>query len=124
MHVVHNYGAAGHAETTRYALWDVAVHGHFITEARDRLDTAVTSYGDEYARARVMSRIKLASRVMVTGDLGEAAMINGQALDAATTIRSRRVVDDMRTLSSFGEPHQRLAEIAELTHRVDSAVIV
>lgn len=45
-------------------------------------------------------------------------------LDAATIIRSRRVADDLRTLSRFAQPHVRRTGVAELTHRIDSAVIV
>ncbi len=82
------YDAAQHAGDTGHALWDVAVHGHFITEARHRLSMAVIGHGEEFARARAMSQIKLSSLVMVTGDPCEAALIGGQALDKASTIRS------------------------------------
>jgi hypothetical protein len=119
-----HYDAAEHTGSTGEALWDVAVHGNFISAARHRLDTAVTSYGDEFARGRVLCQIKFASLVMVTGDPGEAALIGGQAVDAAATIRSRRVADDMRDLRRFGEPHQRLAEVAELSYRIGSVMIV
>jgi hypothetical protein len=121
---VRYYVAARHAGETGHALWYVAVHGHFIVEARHRLSIAVTGHGDEFARARVVDQIKLASLVMVTGDPGEAAVIGGQALDAANTIRSRRVADLMRDLRRFGGPHERLTEVAELIHRIGSAVVV
>ena len=121
---VRYYDAARHAGETGCALWDVAVHGHFIAEARHRLSTAVTGRGEAFARTRVMAQIRLASLVMVTGDPGEAAVIGGQALGAASAIRSRRVADLMRELRRFGEPHKRLAEVAELTHRIGSAVVV
>ncbi|MGH3549100.1 MAG: XRE family transcriptional regulator [Pseudonocardiaceae bacterium] len=118
------YDAAQHAGDTGHALWDVAVHGHFISEARHRLSTAVTGHGEEFARARAMSQIKLSSLVMLTGDPCEAAAIGGQALDATTTIRSRRAADDMRDLRRFGEPHERLTAVAELIHRIGSVVVV
>jgi hypothetical protein len=118
------YDAAQHAGDTGHALWDVAVHGHFITEARHRLSTAVIGHSEEFARARTMSQIKLSSLVMVTGDPCEAALIGGQALDAASTIRSRRVADDMRDLRRFGEPHRQLTAVAELTHRIGSIVVL
>ena len=79
---------------------------------------------EELARSRVMDQIQLASLVMVNGDPGEAAVIGGQALDTASIIRFRRVADDMRALCRFGEPPKRLTEVAELTHRIGSAVVV
>ncbi|MDQ3763582.1 MAG: XRE family transcriptional regulator [Actinomycetota bacterium] len=121
---VRDYDAVAHAEATGRTLWDIAVHGHFVAEARDRLSTAATGYREERARGRVMSQIKLASLVMVTGDPDEAAVIGGQALDAASTIRSQRAADDMRELRRFSEPHQRLTAVAELTQRIGSAVVL
>jgi hypothetical protein len=121
---MHYYDAAQHAGDTGHALWDVALLGHFTTEARHRLCTAVTGHGEEFARARAMSQIKLASLVMVTGDPCEAASIGGQALDAVNTIRSKRAVDDMRDLRRFGEPHEQLAGVAELIHRIGAVVVV
>jgi hypothetical protein len=118
------YDAAQHAGDTGHALWDIALLGHFTTEARHRLCSAVTGHGEEFARARTMSQIKLASLVMVTGDPCEAASIGGQALDAVTTIRSKRAADDMRDLRRFGEPHEQLAGVAELIHRIGAVVVV
>jgi hypothetical protein len=119
------YNAAQHTAETGRALWDAAVHhGHFIAEARDRLSTAVTGRGQESARGRVMDQIKLASLVMVTGDPTEAAVIGGQALDAMGTIRSQRAADDMRDLRLFAQPHERRPGVAELIHRIGSAVVV
>ncbi len=118
-----NYNAAQHTGETGRALGDIAIHhGHFITEARHRLSTAVTGRGEEFARGRVMDQLNLASLVMVTGDPCEAALIGGQALDAASTIRSRRAADDMRDLRRLGEPYERLTAVAELTHRIGSVV--
>lgn len=59
------------------------------------LNAAVTTGpGEKFARARVVDQLKLASLVM------------------------------MRELRRFGEPYKRLAEVAELTHRIGSAVVV
>ncbi|MGH3811332.1 MAG: XRE family transcriptional regulator, partial [Pseudonocardiaceae bacterium] len=122
---VRYYDAAQHALDNGRALWDVAIHhGHFIAEARHRLITAVTGHGEEFVLARVQGQIKLSSLVMVTGDPGEAAVIGGQALDSASTIRSRRAADDMRDLRRFSEPHERLTVVAELTHRIGSVMVL
>lgn len=118
------YDVARHAGETGCALWHVAVHGHFITEARHRLSTAVAGREEEFARTRTLDQIKLASLVMVMGDPSEAAVLGGQALDAANTIRSRRVADLMRDLRRFGGPHEGLTGVAELTQRISSAVVL
>jgi hypothetical protein len=118
------YDAAQHAGDTGHALWDVAVLGHFTTEAHHRLSAAVTGHGERFARARTMSQIKLASLVMATGDPCEAATVGGRALEAISTIRSRRAADDMRDLRRFAEPHTQLTGVAELIHRIGTVVVV
>lgn len=120
---VRYYNAAVHTDVSGYALWEIAVHGHFLAEARHRLSTVATAIGEEFARARARSQIKLASLVMLAGDPDEAAVIGWQALDAASTIRSQRAADDMRDLRRFAEPHERLPGVAELIHRIGSAVV-
>ncbi|MGH3823803.1 MAG: XRE family transcriptional regulator [Pseudonocardiaceae bacterium] len=121
---VHYYNAGWHASCTGSALWDIAVDGYFIAEARQRLSDAMTGLGEEFARGRAMSQIQLASLVMATGDPGEAAAIGNQALDAVRVIRSRRAADYLRELRRFAEPHVRLTAVAELTHRIGSIVVV
>jgi hypothetical protein len=118
------YDAAVHAGEIGRALADVAVHGHFITEARHHLSTAVTGHEEDHARLRVLSQSKLASLVMATGDPSEAAVIGGQALDALSTIRSRRAADDMRDLRRFSKPHKRITAVAELIHRIGTVVVI
>src|SRR5439155_5124970 len=73
------YDSAQHSGDTGHALWDLAVHGHFVGEARSRLAAAVSGHGDAYARSRAISGTKLASLVMVTGDPCEAASIGSRA---------------------------------------------
>ncbi|MFZ2119156.1 MAG: XRE family transcriptional regulator [Pseudonocardiaceae bacterium] len=118
------YDAAQHAGDTGHALWDVAVLGHFTTEAHHRLRAAVTGHGERFARARTMSQIKLASLVMATGDPCEAATVGGRALEAVSTIRSRRAADDTRDLRRFAEPYTQLTGVAELIHRIGTVVVV
>lgn len=118
------YDAAQHAGDTGHALWDVAILGRFATEARYRLITAVAGHGEEFARARTMSQIKLASLEMAIGDPCEAAVVGGRALDAVSTIRSRRAADDMRDLRRFGESHAQLGGVAELIYRIGTVVVI
>lgn len=117
------YDTAQHAGDTGHALWDTAVRGHFYAEARDRLASAVTGHGDEFARARAISQTKLASLVMAVGDPAEAAMLGSLALDWAGTVKSRRAADDLRDLHRFALVHDNVTEVAELRHRIGTALV-
>lgn len=95
----------------------------FAAEARHRLTQAVAEHGEQYVRARAISQTKLASLVMATGDPVEAALLGGRALDWAGNVKSRRAADDLRDLHRFALPHDNLAEVAELRHRIGTAVV-
>lgn len=117
------YDRAQHAGDTGHALWDTAVKGHFLSEARARLTLAVHGHDDGHARSRAISQIKLASLVMATGEPEEAASLGGLALDWAGPIRSRRAADDLRDLRHISAPHKGITSVAELTQRIGTAVV-
>ncbi|MFT7837708.1 helix-turn-helix transcriptional regulator [Saccharothrix sp. BKS2] len=117
------YDTAQHSGDTGHALWDTAVRGHFYEEGRERLALAVAEHGDEFARARAISQTKLASLVMAVGDPTEAVALGSLALDWAGTVRSRRAADDLRDLHRFALPHDNVTEVAELRHRIGTAVV-
>ncbi|WP_228708253.1 XRE family transcriptional regulator [Amycolatopsis keratiniphila] len=108
------YDKAQHAGDTGHALFDLAVDGRFVGEARDRLALAVAGHSQPYARSRAISGIKLASLTMRAGDPVEAAQIGARALQEAGTITSRRAADDLRELRTFAQDHRRVSEVAEL----------
>ncbi len=95
------YDSAQHAGDTGHALFDIAVHGSFIGEARDRLTAAVDGHADTAARSRTMSTIKLASLVMATGDPDEATTIANQALGRARDLKSQRANEDIAELRRY-----------------------
>lgn len=95
------YDSAQHAGDTGHALFDIAVHGSFVGEARDRLAAAVNGHADAAARSRTMSTIKLASLVMATGDPDEATTIAGQALGRARDLKSQRAAEDIAELRRY-----------------------
>ena len=66
---------------------------------------------------------KLASLTMATGDPIQAVQIGLDALNAASTVRSRRVTDDLRELSRFAAAHQHLDEVAHLRHRISTLAL-
>ncbi|MFE7720716.1 helix-turn-helix domain-containing protein [Nocardia rhizosphaerihabitans] len=100
------YDSAQHAGDTGHALFDIAVHGSFVGEARERLSAAVNGHADAAARSRTMSTIKLASLVMATGNSDEALAIAGQAIGRARELKSQRAAED-------------IAELRRYAHRAD-----
>ncbi|MFG6197791.1 hypothetical protein [Nonomuraea sp. JJY05] len=115
------YDAAQHAGDTGHALYDLAIHGQFVSEASHRLASAVEGHGAAYVRSRAISGTKLASLTMVNGDPQEAAHIGVRALADAGTVRSRRTQSDLEELSRFAHPHQRHSQVAELRRRIREA---
>ncbi|WP_431955838.1 XRE family transcriptional regulator [Nocardia lijiangensis] len=95
------YDSAQHAGDTGHALFDLAVRGSFASEARSRLAAAVAGHGDEAARSRTMSTIKLASLVMATGDRDEAVSIGTTAITRAGAVKSKRAGEDIQELRNF-----------------------
>lgn len=118
------YDVAHHNGDTGHALWDLAVHaGGDPTEAATRLRTAVEGHTDDYARSRTMSRIKLASLTMATGDPQEATDIGRRALGDAMSIRSRRAADDLRDLDQIAAPYCTNTDIENLRHEIRTSLV-
>jgi hypothetical protein len=114
------YNDARHAQFTGRTLFDLAVLGHNLAqEVTDRLTAAAAGHiADNNTRSRVICLTKLASLAMVTGDPIQAATMGHAAVDAAGTIRSRQVTEELRELARYAAPHQHLDEVAHLLHRI------
>jgi hypothetical protein len=110
-----------HQALTGHALVDLAIAGR-KTQAGERLAYAVAHDGQWYARLRVTSRVKQATLLMATGDPREGAAVGNTALDEAGTIRSRRVMNDLRTLQRFAGRHPGIDEVVELERRVGEVI--
>ncbi len=120
--IYHN--PAVHALRTGGALFDLAILGHNPGEATDRLTTAAAGLlTTDHARPRAICLTELASLTMATGDPLQAVAIGHEALDAAGTIRSRRVANDLRELSRYAAAHQNLDEVAHLRHRINTLLV-
>lgn len=113
-----SYTAARHNGFAGDVLRELGMQGQFVAETRNRLATAIATRAEGFARARTRDQIRLGSLVMVTGDPREAAALGSQALDWATTLRSRRANDDLRELRCLAEPHASLPEVADLRDRI------
>lgn len=115
------YDAAQHAGDTGHALFDLTVQGH-RTAAANRLRAAVDGHTAGYVRSRAMSQTKLASLTMAVGDPGEAARIGLAAVTDAGRLHSRRAAMDLAELRSYAGRHTGDPEVAELRHRLTSAL--
>ena len=115
------YDAAQHAGDTGHALFDLTVHGH-RSEAATRLQTAIDGHTADYARSRAMSQTKLASLTMAVGDPDEAARIGMAAVADAGRLHSRRAAMDLAELRSYAGRHAGVPQVAELRHRLATAL--
>ncbi len=117
-----NYNAAFLTGNTGHALFDLAVLGHNLTQATDRLTAAAAGHTASHARSQALCLTKLASLTMATGDPIQAATLGHEALGAAGAIRSGRVTDDLRELARYAADHQHLEEVAHLRHLIATLV--
>ncbi len=115
------YDAAQHAGDTGHALFDLTVQGH-RTEAAPRLRTAVDGHTAGYVRSRAMSQTKLASLTMAVGDPDDAARIGLAAVADAGGLHSRRAAMDLAELRTYSGRHAGVPEVAELRHRLTTAL--
>lgn len=118
------YDAAQHSGDTGHALFDLAVNGHFVSEAVRRLSAAVDGHTATYARSKAISGIKLASLTMRVGEPAEAVRIGTDALNAAGAITSRRAADDLCELREYAERHQKVTDVAELRYAISERVAI
>lgn len=117
------YDAAQHSGDTGHALYDIALQGRFISEARCRLQAAAAGHGDTYARSRAFSAVKHASLTMATGDPAEATAIAQRALSDAESLRSNRAHEYLRELRAISGRHAALGEVADLRARINKITV-
>lgn len=111
------YDHAQHQGDTGHALFDLSVKGR-KTQAAPRLAYSVAHHEAEYARSRTISRTKLASLLMVTGDPRHAAAIGQRALDGVCSLHSKRAIADVRELQHYAGRHPHVVEAADLCDRI------
>ncbi|WP_031062039.1 helix-turn-helix domain-containing protein [Streptomyces sp. NRRL F-5527] len=117
------YDEAQHNGDTAHGLFDLVIEkGQDPGRAARRFDTAVRGHSNDYKRSRAISRTKLASLIMATGDPRQAAAIGHKALDEAGRLTSRRAADDLRQLGAFANKHPRVQEAAALRERIAATV--
>ncbi|MGH9120551.1 MAG: XRE family transcriptional regulator, partial [Acidimicrobiales bacterium] len=119
------YNDARHAQFAGRPLADLAILGHNTAqEAADRLTTAAAGHAvNNNTCSRAVCLAMLASLTMSTGDPLQAATIGHEALDAADTLRSRQLTDELRELARHAAAHQNLDEVAHLRHRIATLLV-
>lgn len=115
------YDHAQHQGDTAHALFDLSIKGR-KTQAAPRLAYSVAHHEPEYARSRAISRTKLASLLMVTGDPRRAAAIGQNAVDGIGLLHSKRAITDVHELLQYTERHPRIAEVVDLHDRIIEAL--
>ncbi|MGA5704335.1 helix-turn-helix domain-containing protein [Peterkaempfera bronchialis] len=116
------YDHAQHHGDTGHALCDIALYGGPAKEAVTRLQTAVDGHTSNVVRSRALSRGRIATVLMATGDPEEASVVGTTALAEIGRLRSRRAADDMRVLHQLADPHQGNAAVDHLRERIVVAV--
>ncbi|GIH09400.1 hypothetical protein Rhe02_74670 [Rhizocola hellebori] len=115
------YDHAQHHGDTGHALFDLSIRGR-RTQAAQRLAYSVAHHGPTFARSRAISRTKLASLLMVTGDPRNAASIGLAALDSVGSLRSKRATDDLCELHRMAGAHHQIGAVRDLCDRIVEAL--
>ncbi|MGH8920170.1 MAG: XRE family transcriptional regulator [Actinomycetes bacterium] len=115
-----SYTESRHLGFSGSVLWELGMHGQYITETHHRLTRAITTRTE--GRGRTRSQLQRAQLIMVTGDPREAVALGTQALDWTGSLRSGKVVEELRDLSRLAEPHANLPEVADLRARLRTVI--
>ncbi|MGH3866253.1 MAG: hypothetical protein ACRDQ4_09010 [Pseudonocardiaceae bacterium] len=85
--------------------------------------TAVGTADDHFAHSTPANDPPCMAFYIATGDPLQAATIGHEALDAAETLRSRQLTDELRELDRHSAAHQNLDEVAHLRHRIATLLV-
>jgi transcriptional regulator with XRE-family HTH domain len=116
------FHGASLASDAGHALFDVALAGDHIDDARRRLIHAVEHYSAEQARGLALSLGRLAILELNVGDPERGIVYGEQALAAAPS-KSRRVLDDLTEIRRALGKHIGAPGAAELRSRVAHALM-
>ncbi|MGW2225647.1 helix-turn-helix domain-containing protein [Streptomyces formicae] len=118
------YDEAQHYGDTGHAAFDIALlPGQSPVLAAHRLKAAIEGHTDAYVRSRALSRTKLATLTMATGDPRHAVAIANRALGEVGRLRSKRAASDIRDLAKVSARYARTPEVAELRERITATVL-
>ncbi|MEV5766093.1 hypothetical protein AB0L34_16195 [Micromonospora sp. NPDC052213] len=115
------YDQAQHLGDTGHALFGIATSGHAMQEAVQRLRAAVEGHGDAYARSTAQSAVKLASLLMVSGELAEACELGIRTIRDIEGLKSARVIEGLRELVRVSTNRRGAPPVAELCEAIFEA---
>lgn len=116
------YDQPQHCGDTGAALLVLALRGRCVEPARSRMIASSTGHLDTRLRSRVLAQLQLASLDMAVGDPLEAVEIGTDALEAAATIRSGRVLEVARNLDRQAGRHEHLPAVSAFRRRLAALV--
>lgn len=114
------YDDAHLARDSGRALLGLALNGGSHTQAQEQLATAVTRFPSGYTRGKVLAMANLATLTMARDDPMHAVALGNDAVAAASSVRSDRVLDALRQLRNAGRQYGRVPAVRELNHRMDA----
>ena len=116
----HHWGDTGLA-WERLALTGLSAHA--IVEAGGRQQASADGHGTEAARSHALALIGLSKLDTSVGDLDRGVQVGHRAVDAAQTVRSGRVREELVKLNAATTAHKARKDVAELQERITSLLV-
>ncbi|MEU4283577.1 hypothetical protein [Nocardiopsis dassonvillei] len=116
------YDAAQLAGDAGHALFPLALHGHDHDQTIALLTQAIRTHTHDAARSVALSRGKVVRLHLFTGNLEAASSETAPLLEAAITIRSARIRQDLSDLSTATEQFGADPTAAQLRQRISTVV--
>ncbi|WP_049649460.1 helix-turn-helix domain-containing protein [Kitasatospora sp. MY 5-36] len=116
------YDDAQHHGDTGHAVYDLALTGHAVDDALDRLRNAVDGHSQSFARSRTFSRTKLTGLLLVVGDPDDVLPETELAMAEVARLRSHRAVRDLQELASIARRYERHSGLQGLHLQIAATV--
>ncbi|MFF2546639.1 helix-turn-helix domain-containing protein [Kitasatospora sp. NPDC058063] len=101
------YDDAQHHGDTGHAVYDLALAGHAVDDALDRLRKAVDGHSQPFARSRTFSRTKLTGLLLVVGDPDAVLPEAERAVAEVAQLRSHRAMRELQELANIARRYER-----------------
>jgi hypothetical protein len=121
-----HYSHAHHWGDTGLAWERLALTGlgsHAIVEAGGRQQASADGHGTDAARSHALALSGLAKLDTAVGDLDRGVQVGHRAVDAAQSVRSGRVREELVKLHDATTVHQSRKDVAELQDRITTLLV-
>ncbi|MET8540242.1 helix-turn-helix transcriptional regulator [Kitasatospora sp. NPDC004799] len=116
------YDDAQHHGDTGHAVYDLALAGHAVDDALDRLRKAVDGHSQPFARSRTFSRTKLTGLLLVVGDPDAVLPEAERAAAEVAQLRSHRAMRELRELANIARRYERHSRLQGLHLHIAATV--